>query len=313
MNLREALFYGEKFLEKGGIAESKTDAWLLFEYVTNINRTRFFMDSTNQMPEEEFEKYKALLEKRKMHYPLQYITHIQQFMGYEFYVDESVLVPRPETEELVNLAEDMISESFKVKSLPQNVGQKKIEQEFIKNSNSAIDYTTDEISGNINILDMCTGSGCIGISLALYSSNADVTAVDISEAALSVAKKNAESLNAKVDFIKSDLFENLSGKKFDIIVSNPPYIETGELKVLMDEVIKHEPVLALDGMEDGLYFYREIIKDSVNFLNPGGKLLFEIGYNQGRSVSDMMKQAGFLDIKVIKDLSGLDRIVCGGI
>lgn len=299
MNLREALAYGEKALKMAGIAESKIDAWLLFEFVTKMNRTKFFMNGTDLVSESDFEKYKALIEKRKQHYPLQYITCVQQFCGYDFYVDESVLIPRSETEELVGLAKDSIKAMLCTDNMADNrVNVNKANAGAVK---------------KLNILDMCTGSGCIAVSIALSGENVDVTAVDISPKALDVAKKNAKKHNACVEFVKSDLFENLTGEKYDIIVSNPPYIETKELSTLMEEVIKYEPVCALDGKEDGLYFYRKIIKESINFLNEDGKLMFEIGYNQGKSVSLLMEEAGFHNIKIIKDLSGLDRIVCGGI
>lgn len=336
MNLREALLHGGQLLEEAGIAESKNDAWLLFEFVTNISRTRFYMDCNNQMPDEEFAAYMELIEKRKTHYPLQYITRVQQFMGYDFYVDEAVLIPRPETEGLVELVEESIDEMLGSGYNLSDLNQKRNNNNNITNSNNSSNTnngnninnrnntnnsnnsnnsnnTNNKHKRKLKVLDMCTGSGCIAVSIALDNSSVNVTAVDISEAALAVARKNASELNAQVEFVCSDLFSNLNDEKFDIIVSNPPYIETKELDVLMEEVIKHEPVLALDGMADGLFFYRKIIAQSVDFLNPGGRLFFEIGYNQGISVSELMKEARFSDIKIIKDLSGLDRIVCGGI
>lgn len=278
MTMRGAIDYGTEVLLKAGIDEAKTDAWILFEFVAGINRTEFFLYPDREIGKGEYAEYKRLIEKRSSRYPLQYITNVQQFMGYDFYVDESVLIPRPETELLILEVERLISSRKPVK-----------------------------------VLDMCTGSGCIGISLKLRNENCLVTAADISGDALEVAERNAEELGADVGFYKSDLFLNIPAGCYDIIVSNPPYIETDSLASLMREVRDFEPELALDGREDGLYFYREIIDKSKDFLGMGGKLAFEIGYNQAESVETLMKNAGFGDMEVIKDMSGFDRIVIGGI
>jgi release factor glutamine methyltransferase len=163
----------------------------------------------------------------------------------------------------------------------------------------------------MSILDMCTGSGCILCSLLHYSNDCHGVGVDLSEKALAVSKRNAEHLEiGEISFIQSDLFEKVEGK-FDIIVSNPPYIRSSVIKTLMPEVREHEPIMALDGMSDGLYFYREIIKHSKGYLWGGGKLFFEIGYDQGEAVSAMMKEAGFQEVCVKKDYAGLDRVVYG--
>lgn len=296
MTLKEILSWGTDCLHENKIAEAKLDAWYLLEYLTGISRTDFFMNPDKKVSQDIEIKYRQCIEKRKNHYPLQYITNSQQFMGYDFYVDESVLVPRPETEQLVVEAE---------KYLQHIVEMKKTVGLNIKACE------TDE-NRKINILDMCTGSGCIAISIKLRNEICNVTAVDISEAALKTADKNAKNLNADVNFVKSDLFNEFVDEKYDIIVSNPPYIETDEINLLMEEVRDFEPVLALDGKSDGLFFYRKIIDESKKYLNSDGKILFEIGYNQGSAVSDLLSQAGFTDIEVIKDLSGLDRIVSGG-
>lgn len=281
MTFREALNWGISQLGEAGIEEKDIDAWCLFEYVTKMTRTKFFMESMDTISDSLFVKYQECISKRKQHYPVQYITNEQQFMGYNFYVDESVLVPRSETEELVIYTEQLVGES---------------ELKMPK------------------VLDMCTGSGCIAVSLKLRNNNFNITAVDISADALFIACKNADKLNAEINCVQSDLFSELSEEnKFDVIVSNPPYIETREIDALMDEVRKYEPVIALDGYEDGLYFYRKIIEESLSYLNPGGVLVFEIGYNQGQSVSKLMIENGFSKVKVKKDLAGLDRIVSGGI
>lgn len=285
MTLKETLSFGVGTLVNSGIDEAEIDAWLLLEFVSGIGRTEYYMYPDRELDFNVCEKYKQLILKRSNHYPLQYITNVQQFMGYDFYVDESVLVPRPETELLVVKTEKVISE--KKKCLLNNQ--------------------------SVKVLDMCTGSGCIAISLKLRNYELSVSAVDISNLALEVARKNAEILSADVCFIQSDLFENVSCEKYDIIVSNPPYIETGELAELMIEVRDYEPVIALDGKNDGLYFYRKIIKESVSFLKPDGVLILEIGFNQADSVSLLLENAGFKTVEVIQDMSGLNRIVVGGI
>jgi len=278
MTVGDALNFGVEFLQKSGIDEAKVDAWLLFEFVTGIQRTEYFLCPGKELKEAEFIEYRRLLEKRGSHYPLQYITNAGHFMGYDFYVDESVLVPRNETELLVLEAEKFISEFEKVR-----------------------------------VLDMCTGSGCIAISLKLRNEKCSVQGVDISEKALAVAEKNAKHFGLDISFCKSDLFSDIPCEKYNIIVSNPPYIETDKIASLMEEVKDYEPVSALDGGKDGLYFYRKIIEGCSGFLAPFGKILFEIGYNQADCVKSLLLKEGFKDIKVIKDMSGLDRIVIGGI
>ena len=160
------------------------------------------------------------------------------------------------------------------------------------------------------VLDLCTGSGCIGISIQSFCSNTQVTAADISEDALKVAQKNAKENQVPVKFVHSDLFKEISGS-YDMIVSNPPYIPSKVIETLMPEVRDHEPIKALDGKEDGLYFYRRITEESVAYLKPGGYLLYEIGHDQGEAVSSYMRENGFDEIEVIRDLAGLDRVVRG--
>ena len=203
----------------------------------------------------------------------------QEFMGYEFLVNEHVLIPRQDTENLVE-------EALKV------------------------------IRPDMYVLDMCTGSGCILISLLKYAAErkhiTGVKAVgaDISADALEVAKKNAQRLKVPVIWVQSDIFENVS-ESFDLIVSNPPYIRTEVIQGLEDEVKLHDPWIALDGHEDGLYFYRRIVSESISHLNDGAWLMSEIGHDQAEDVSKLMKSAGFCNIYVKKDLAGLDRVVCG--
>lgn len=268
--IEELLRDGESRLRDAYIEDAKLDAWYLMEYCFHMSRVSFLLDKDKPVSEEKEREYFAFIEKRKMHIPLQHITGEQEFMGYPFYVNEHVLIPRQDTEILVE------------EILPYASGKK--------------------------VLDMCTGSGCILISLEKEADLKAGVGADISSEALKVARKNADRNQSDVRFVQSDLFAQIDDT-FDIIVSNPPYIESKEVDCLMPEVRLHEPRIALDGMEDGLYFYRKIIKESIAYLNPGGRIFFEIGYNQGEAVSRLLKEAGYSEIKVKKDLAQLDRVV----
>lgn len=272
MTLADVLRMGEKRLSHAGIEEAALNSWYLFAHCFHMDRGHFFLHSEDIAEEKTVQYYEHLLGQREKRIPLEYITNETEFMGLPFYVDENVLIPRQDTECLV--------------------------EEVLK------------VSQGKEILDLCTGSGCIGISLAVLGKCKSVTLADISAAALAVAKRNADQNRAKIKVLQSDLFEKVSGR-FDIIVSNPPYIRTEEIGTLMPEVRDYEPHLALDGREDGLSFYRSIITESGCFLNPEGMLYFEIGCNQGEAVSRLMREAGFSDVIIKKDLAGLDRIVQG--
>ena len=273
MTLREAYEYGQKRLEAAEIDDAIIDAWYLLEFVTGISRTMYFLRMNENMTADQESQYKEYLETRANHIPLQHITGVQEFMGLEFCVNEHVLVPRQDTEVLVE---------------------------------SVLEILTP----GMDVLDMCTGSGCIIISLAKLGKAVKAIGVDISEEALKVAKKNVEKLEAEVTLLHSDLFENVEGK-YDVIVSNPPYIRTAVIEELKEEVKFHDPFLALDGKEDGLFFYRKIVDESLNYLKPSGKLYFEIGHDQGEDVKQLMENAGFFNVTVKKDLAGLDRVVYG--
>ena len=279
MTLRELLAEGEHVLQTAGIEDWKMDAWYLLEETLEVTRTRYLVDSGKAVSEEEKTRYLEQIDKRASHIPLQHLTGHQEFMGLDFQVSEDVLVPRQDTEVLVE-------EALKV------------------------------IRPDMHVLDMCTGSGCIPISLLKYAAErkhiTGVKAVgaDISADALEVAKKNAQRLKVPVIWVQSDIFENVS-ESFDLIVSNPPYIRTEVIQGLEDEVKLHDPWIALDGHEDGLYFYRRIVSESISHLNDGAWLMFEIGHDQAEDVSKLMKNAGFCNIYVKKDLAGLDRVVCG--
>ncbi len=272
---REQLYEdGISKLNQQEIAEAKLDAWYLFSHVTGLSRVDYMLHKSEPVTEEQEENFEKMIAKRESHYPLQYIIGKQEFMGLEFAVNENVLIPRQDTEVLV--------------------------EEVLK------------VSEGKKVLDMCTGSGCIIISLASLSRLSGASAVDISDGALEVAKENSKRNQVEINFIKSNLFENVSDK-YDIIVSNPPYIESRVVETLMPEVRLYEPMLALDGREDGLYFYRRIIYQAKEYLNPGGRIFFEIGYDQGYKVKELLTEAGFRDVSVIKDLAGLDRVVRGSL
>lgn len=270
---------GSAYLESRQIPDAQIDAWYLLEYVTGISRASYYGNPEKNISEEEAKRYWEYLEKRARRIPLQHITGSQEFMGYEFLVNEHVLIPRQDTEVLVDEVMKLTSDSSRV-------------------------------------LDMCTGSGCIIISLAAAGHTAEceygAVGVDISDKAIEVAEYNSK-LNGVpyVDFIKSNMFAELrdTGVKFDVIVSNPPYIPTKDIRELSDEVKLHDPLLALDGDEDGLKFYRAITRNAVDYLNKGGYLCYEIGYNQAQDVSDILVSCGYNDIRVVKDLAGLDRVV----
>lgn len=273
MTLRECLSYGRDYLRYHNIADSDIDAWLLLEYTAKIDRNYYFMHQFEEISNILADEYKILLVRRSEHVPLQYLTNEQEFMGFKFKVNENVLIPRQDTEILV--------------------------EEAVK-----------RLKPNMRVLDMCTGSGCIAVSLKRLVRDIEVSAADISSKALAVAIENAELNSADIKFIQSDLFENVKGK-FDIIISNPPYIPSETVDELMEEVRGHEPRLALDGMSDGLHFYRLIVRESLECLENNGFLIFEIGYDQNEAISNIMKAAGFKDVIGIKDLSGLDRVVIG--
>lgn len=269
---------GIELLESAKVPDASIDAWLLAEHVFGVTRQKYFMKPDITAGKEESDKYFELIDKRCSRIPLQHLTGTQEFMGFTFKVNENVLIPRQDTEVLVEKAVEFTEHLQKGKSEP------------------------------LKILDMCTGSGCIAISLAKLLKNVRVYAVDLSEKALAMAKENAQMLEADVEFIHSDLFAKIEGK-YDIIISNPPYIRKAVIETLMEEVKNHEPIMALDGEEDGLAFYRKISEEAVDFLDENGIILYEIGHDQGESVPVILERYKFEDIAVYKDLSGNDRVV----
>ncbi len=273
MTYQELYKWGCGQLAEAGITEADLDARLLLEEICDTNRSYLLVHGDVPVTEQQHTSYVNWISKRKSRIPLQHILGYQEFMGLRFKVSSDVLIPRQDTEVLV--------------------------EEAMKH-----------LHDGMHILDMCTGSGCILLSLLRYSNDCVGVGADISEAALAVAKENAKQLNLEATFILSNLFENVEGK-YEIIVSNPPYIPTDVIPTLMEEVKGHEPIGALDGYDDGLYFYREIIKNAGEYLYPGGMLFFEIGCEQAEDVSNLMKEAGYQAVTVCKDLAGLDRVVYG--
>ena len=352
----DVLNYGKQVLKDAGIAEADLDSWYLFEQIFGISRAQYFMcardritdraaqgksvpehsadrvkcgNSSEENPDplkQKLDAYDAALKKRASHIPLQQIIGQQEFMGLSFFVNEHVLIPRQDTETLVELV------------------------------------LNEQKDRNCSILDMCTGSGCIAISLKKLGGYRHVEGADISEEALKVARKNAEDIlgmdrdtelvsvkncadtpeqnwqnlsnnqnkhdnfaNSKlsgaldisnssetVNFRRTDMFRAFQpSEKFDVIVSNPPYIPSAVIEELEPEVRDHEPRGALDGTADGLYFYRILAEECGKHLTPGGHVYFEIGYDQGAAVKELLDAHGFQDTKVIKDLPGKDRVVCG--
>lgn len=284
MTFEEAYNRGKDILIKAGVADALIDARLLLEEAAQVNKAYLLMHANEELKlfcEDSVEdSYFRMIDMRAKRIPLQHIVGYQDFMSLRFKVNNNVLVPRFDTEVLV--------------------------EEALKH-----------VHDGMRILDMCTGSGCILVSILKYSNDCCGVGVDISDKALEVAKENADILlsdrtDVDVTFIKSDLFNEVNKEnKFDVIVSNPPYIQTEVIKTLDSEVKDHDPIIALDGGGDGLDFYRRIIDNAGDYLNPGGVIIFEIGYDEAQEVLNLLGRAGYINVSVIKDLSGLDRVVVG--
>lgn len=278
MTYRECYEQGCRTLQAAGIEEATLDARLLLEAVCGTDRNDLLVHGEQPVMPQAEEKYLHWIRQRAEHIPLQQLTGEQDFMGLTFSVNEHVLIPRQDTEILV--------------------------EEVLK-----------ELHDRMRILDMCTGSGCILLSLLHYSNDCEGLGVDLSAEALEVAGQNVLKVLTPekaehAHFLQSDLFEKVEGK-FEIIVSNPPYIASAEVEKLMPEVRDHEPRMALDGTEDGLLFYRRIIKEAGKHLVNSGMLFFEIGYDQGQAVSELMRAGGYREVQVVQDYAGLDRVVLG--
>jgi release factor glutamine methyltransferase len=277
MKISELRKYGEKRLLEAGIPDYAFDAKELLFFTLDIDMNQYLLHMMDEVSDEAAYKYKTYIEKRASHIPLQHITEEQNFMGFSFYVNEHVLVPRFDTE---NLVEEVL------KAIPNDA----------------------------RILDVCTGSGCILLSILSLKKDATGIGTDLSEEALKVAKINRERLGLadRASLVQGDLFESIdSNESFDIIVSNPPYIRTDVIESLSVEVKSHDPYMALDGGEDGLVFYEKISAKAPEFLKDGGMLFFEIGHDQADDVMGIMQKCGFIDINMIRDYSDNPRVVYG--
>ena len=275
--IQEIYREGKERLERAGILEAELDAWYLLEHVTGISKASYYGNPAREIRRQEKEQYFYYIEERNKRIPLHHLTGDQGCMGLVFCVNRHVLIPRQDTEILVETA-------------------------------------LERMKPGMQILDMCTGSGCILLSLLKLCKAEGVTGTgtDISKEALRVAVSNAERLGIRAKFVQGDLFENIGSQKiFDMIVSNPPYIPTAVIDGLQEEVKLYDPYVALDGREDGLFFYRRIVKESIPYIKRDGCLLFEIGCEQAEAVAGLMEKAGYKDIRVKKDLAGLDRVVYG--
>lgn len=295
MNINDLLIYGRKYLLDENLENVPLKVRLLLEHILKMNKFELVINHTQEIDKYKIEEFKNGLEKLKNNVPIQYIINNQEFMKLNFYVDENVLIPQPDTEILV----EEVIEYCKNKFFNRN---------SIYTPNDNLNNSNDY---KIKILDLCTGSGAIAISLATYIENCEITASDISNKALQIAKLNAEKnlVYKKINFIESDMFSNIQDTNFDIIVSNPPYIETNTINSLSVEVQK-EPIIALDGGIDGLNFYREIIDNGSNFLKNDGKLFLEIGYNQKEQLFNLIKESNkFTNPQCIQDLSNNDRVI----
>lgn len=271
MTYRQLLEVGKERLKAQQIADFETDAWYLLSFVSGMDLTGYLMHMGTEAPAEYAEAYKKLIEKRAAHIPLQHLTGEQEFMGHRFLVSPDVLVPRQDTEVLVEEAAKRLRAGMKV-------------------------------------LDLCTGSGCIIISLCLECPGIEAYGSDISDRALQIAVKNAKINQTEIQFSRGNLFEAVSGP-FDMIVSNPPYIPSRVIDGLMEEVREHEPLLALDGGEDGLSFYRRIAEEGRRHLKDSGFLFLEIGHDQSEAVRYILEEDGYEEIHIVKDLAGQTRVV----
>lgn len=300
MTYNEAYLKGIQVLKDANISSPAADAGVLLCYVARCDRIYLFAHGDRIVDEGLLKTYYSALERRSAGCPLQYLIGMQEFMSLMFEVNQGVPIPRQETELLV---ETVITFCRSAGEIPKDGAPN--EENRISGNNSG------NARRHISILDIGTGSGCIAVSLARYLPECRVTAIDIMPAALAAAKKNAQANGVadRVHFIESNLFESIPEEKFDVIVSNPPYVRTEEIRSLQKEIREYEPISALDGGADGLLFYREIIKSSKAYLKTGGMLAFEAGYDQAADVARMLSGSFFKNVMTYKDLSGIDRVV----
>lgn len=300
LRLKDLLAMGENQLEQAKIPDYAHDARALMEFAFALDRSQMFMKWSDDIDDIWCDKYLDIVHRRALGEPLQYITGVQNFMGIDFMVNENVLIPRQDTERLVENAR-LIIESKTTKKTAE--------------PDSPYIYEAIPARKNWKVLDLCCGSGAIGVSIAKLCPNVKkVLCSDISGEALAVAKQNAKAagVEKKTDFAMGDMFEALGKRaRFDMIISNPPYIETGIIPTLQREVREYEPMLALDGGQDGLDFYRTIIQNAPAYLDKKGILMLEIGYNQAEQISSMLEETqSFAKIEIVRDYGGNNRVVC---
>ena len=275
MTAREALRQAAARLETGGVPDAKLDAEYLLAELLKVDRLHLIADGDRELTDQQLEAYEQWLARRERREPLQYILGSQPFMGCPLRVSSAVLIPRADTECLCEAA-------LKV------------------------------ARNGMHVLDLCTGSGALAIAIKTHCTGAEVYASDLSAEALALARDNTEHLGLQIRFYQGDLFASFDGMRFDLIVSNPPYIPRAELPGLQEEV-RYEPDMALDGGEDGLDFYRRIAAEAPAHLTSGGHLMLEIGSTQAQDVTRLLQNNGFSDIRIQPDLAGLDRVVIGTI
>ncbi|MDE6566640.1 MAG: peptide chain release factor N(5)-glutamine methyltransferase [Lachnospiraceae bacterium] len=270
MTYVEAYDWGKNCLAECQVPDAEWDAWLLLEYVTGMKRAEYLLRQGETMDGAAEERYHFLIQQRETRIPLQHLTGEVEFMGLSFSVNQNVLIPRQDTETLVELV------------LPVIEGKR--------------------------VLDVCTGSGCIAIALQKLGNPAVCHGVDLSPQALAVAQDNCKQLGAEVEMWQSDLFAQVT-ESYDVITSNPPYIASAVIPELMPEVREHEPMIALDGGIDGCLFYRRLAAEAGRYLQEGGRLYLEIGYDQGETVANMLRENGFEEVRIHQDLAGNDRVL----
>lgn len=307
MKLQELIQNSKYELDSLNVEDADIKLKILIEYVFKISKEKLILKYKDEINNKKVEEFRKLLKKLENGIPIQYIINNQEFMGLNFYVDEDVLIPQPDTEILVEevikycneLRNNEPEDKETNKDYKENIEKEPIINKEDKNINKK----------TIKILDLCTGSGIIGISIYKYLENVEIYASDISQKALNIAEKNTNLNNAKINFINSDMFENIHIKDFDIIVSNPPYIESKVIKSLSKEV-QNEPKLALDGGEDGLKFYRSILENANDYLRKNGAIFLEIGYDQKEKIEEILKSYKiYKETKCIKDFGGNNRVI----
>lgn len=285
MEIKDLIRMGIKKLDRRKYSNPPLECVLLLAYLLDVDKTYIYIHNNEEVPSSVEDKYFSLIDERRKGYPIQYILKEKEFMGISFYIEEGVLIPRPDTEILVQYVLDYIDEKYK--------------------------------EGDIKIVELGTGSGCISLSIAYYKKNVFVYSVDIDKKANAVAEENSKRLKlpGRVKILEGDLFQGIKNmglkNSVDIIVSNPPYIPEDEIFGLQDEIKKYEPLWALDGGEDGLDYYRRIIPQSKEYLKNRGILVFEMGFDQGRKIKELMEKENFRNINILKDLQGLDRVITG--